>query len=109
MKFQLTAKSGSLLLAIASVVTLSLANNHEKMSYAFDKDAAGRDRCEGARDKQEDPETFRLYCINKVESFKYCAITCSDALTFWEAKANARITNATFMTTSLKGTTWSSH
>jgi hypothetical protein len=73
-----------------SLATLGLAfsnaNVHAEFinvkSFLFHKDAAGSDKCTEARDAQEDPETFRLYCVNKPESFKYCAVTCSEALTF---------------------------
>jgi hypothetical protein len=80
MKF-LTAATAASCLAISLAPTASMAN-HEKISYVFDRDAAGNHKCIKARDQQDDPETFRLYCVNKVESFKYCAVTCSEALTF---------------------------
>jgi hypothetical protein len=52
------------------------------MQYQFHKDAAGQDNCEKARDDQEELETFKLYCVNKVQSFQLCSLTCSDALHF---------------------------
>jgi hypothetical protein len=73
----------SLVLSLAISFSFpAVLGNHGKMSYIFDRDAAGNDKCTAARDKQDDPETFRLYCVNKVESFKFCSVTCSEALTF---------------------------
>ena len=34
-----------------------------------------------ARDMQEELEDFKLYCVNRAESFRLCSLTCSDALT----------------------------
>lgn len=51
-------------------------------SYVFDRDLAGKSQCEEARDAQEELEIFKLYCVNKVQSFRHCALTCSEALWF---------------------------
>ncbi|KAL3912016.1 MAG: hypothetical protein SGILL_007051 [Bacillariaceae sp.] len=71
--------------------------------YSFDKDVAGTDKCIEARDKQEDPENFRLYCVNKAESFKYCAQTCSDALFFDGSTGRCRDFECDFYKYSFEG------
>jgi hypothetical protein len=48
----------------------------------FDRDLAGKIQCEEARDAAEELEIFKLYCVNKVQAFHHCALTCSDALSF---------------------------
>ncbi|KAL3922384.1 MAG: hypothetical protein SGARI_006465, partial [Bacillariaceae sp.] len=67
-------------------------------------DAAGSEKCIEARDAQEDPENFRLYCVNKPESFKFCAVTCSEALTFEGSVGSCKDYECDFYEYSFQGT-----
>jgi hypothetical protein len=61
----------------------STESNEKKRTgknYRFDQDAAGPS-CEKVK-KENDEETFRLFCINQTRGFKLCSISCSNALYF---------------------------
>ena len=51
-----------------------------KIKYMFDQDAAAA-QCEKTQ-RENDDETFRLFCINRKQSFKLCSLSCSNALHF---------------------------
>jgi hypothetical protein len=68
------------LMALQSTVTTVNADGPKKMNYIFDQDAAAAE-CERVQ-RENDEETFRLFCVNRKQSFKLCSVSCSDALYF---------------------------
>mmetsp|Transcript_23045 Transcript_23045/g.54690 ORF Transcript_23045/g.54690 Transcript_23045/m.54690 type:complete len:284 (-) Transcript_23045:78-929(-) len=57
-----------------------------EVPYVFDRDQGGpacKREYENIKEQDGgDDERFKLYCVNTVESFKQCPITCSEALKF---------------------------
>jgi hypothetical protein len=76
---KLSIAATTLLLLLSSIVTAVQA---AKEPYVFDRDFSGKRECEEARDAQDELEIFKLFCVNKVQSFHQCALTCSGALSF---------------------------
>jgi hypothetical protein len=72
-----TAKASSTTPGGSSSTTVSKSKGK---NYKFDQDAAGLN-CEKVID-ENDEETFRLFCINQKRGFKFCSISCSNALYF---------------------------
>jgi hypothetical protein len=94
--FEMTFRTSSSVYSLAIALLLALSTPTKvvagggRPTYVFDKDRAGNERCNEAKDLQEDPETFRLYCVNRADSFKHCAVTCSGALSFEGSKGKCK-------------------
>ena len=92
MKYSNSSSVGSFFAAVTfifAVTTITSIVSVEDMvivPYVFDHDVGGQ-ACQREYDKVKeqdggDDERFKLYCVNTVESFQKCPLTCSNALKF---------------------------
>lgn len=77
----------TLIFCLGTVMASGVTDAEKKamgLIYLFDQDLLGK-QCDAALESN-DEEDFRLYCINSQESFRKCAMTCSEALKFEGSK-----------------------
>lgn len=73
---------GSLTVALIFILSTCVVSVRARLPHVFDRKLASKRECEEARDSQDELETFKLYSVNKVQSFHQCPVTCSGALSF---------------------------
>mmetsp|Transcript_23044 Transcript_23044/g.54689 ORF Transcript_23044/g.54689 Transcript_23044/m.54689 type:complete len:286 (-) Transcript_23044:83-940(-) len=76
----------SVSVVVVEVVSANELMKETEVPYVFDRDQGGpacKREYENIKEQDDgDDERFKLYCVNTVESFRQCSMTCSDALKF---------------------------